>query len=59
MKELKEEESLIITLFYLNENSIEEISVITSYSIPNVKVKLHRARKKLYSLLNKNVNVQA
>jgi RNA polymerase sigma factor (sigma-70 family) len=59
MKELKEDESLIITLFYLNENSIEEISVITSYSIPNVKVKLHRARKKLFSLVNKNVNVQA
>jgi len=59
MDNLKEEEALIITLFYMNENSVEEISGITAYSIPNVKVKLHRARKKLFSILNKNANVQA
>jgi RNA polymerase sigma-70 factor (ECF subfamily) len=59
MKELNEDEALIITLFYMNENSIEEISLITSYSIANVKVKLHRARKKLFGILNKNSNVQA
>jgi RNA polymerase sigma factor (sigma-70 family) len=59
MDNLKEDESLIITLFYMNENPIEEISAITGFSVPNVKVKLHRARKKLFSILNKNVNVQA
>jgi RNA polymerase sigma factor (sigma-70 family) len=50
--ELKEEESLIITLFYLNENSIEEISEITNFSVSNVKVKLFRARKKLFTILS-------
>ncbi len=53
INELKEEESLIITLFYLNENSIEEISEITNFSVSNVKVKLFRARKKLFTILNK------
>ncbi len=52
ISKLKEEESLIITLFYLNENSIEEISEITNFSVSNVKVKLFRARKKLFTILN-------
>lgn len=59
LSSLKEEESMIITLFYMDENSIEEISFITNYSIPNVKVKLHRARKKLFGLLNARAGVQA
>ncbi len=40
-------DSLLITLFYLNENSVEEISEITGFSKSNIKVKLFRARKKL------------
>ncbi|MFN8258207.1 MAG: sigma-70 family RNA polymerase sigma factor [Bacteroidales bacterium] len=51
IKKLKEDESLIISLFYINENSVEEISEITNLGISNVKVKLHRARKKLFQLL--------
>jgi RNA polymerase sigma factor (sigma-70 family) len=38
-------ESLLITLFYLNENSIKEIMVITGLSESNIKVKLFRAKK--------------
>lgn len=52
LKKLKEEESLIISLFYLNENSVEEISEITNFTISNIKVKLHRARKKLFAILS-------
>jgi len=44
---LPEMESIIITLFYLNENTIEEIESITGLSKSNIKVKLFRARKKL------------
>lgn len=51
VEKLKEEEALIITLFYLDENSVEEISAITDLSVSNVKVKLHRARKKLFQIL--------
>ena len=44
---LPETESLIITLFYINESSIAEIKQITGLSEGNIKVKLFRARKKL------------
>ena len=57
---LPENDALIITLFYLNENSIEEIQQITDLSESNVKVKLFRARKKLKTelagLLNEELN---
>ena len=46
------EENIIITLFYYDDKSIEEISEITSLTISNVKVKLHRIRKKLYSIIH-------
>lgn len=52
LKKLKEEESLIVSLFYLNENTVEEISEITNFTISNIKVKLHRARKKLFAILS-------
>ena len=52
ISKLKEEEALIITLFYMNENSVEEISEITNFTVSNIKVKLFRARKKLFSLLS-------
>ncbi len=46
LKDLPEEDSLLLTLFYLNENSIEEITLITGIKPENVKMKLLRARKK-------------
>jgi len=49
---LPEEDNLLITLFYKNENSIEDISEITGLSVSNVKVRLHRIRKKLYEDMN-------
>jgi RNA polymerase sigma-70 factor (ECF subfamily) len=60
LAKLPEEDSAIVTLFYLNESSVEEVSEITGLSESNVKVKLHRSRKKLYEelkqLLNNEVN---
>ncbi len=44
---LSEKEGLLISLFYINENSIAEIKTITGLSESNIKVKLFRARKKL------------
>ena len=38
-------EALLITLFYLNENTVREIEEITGLSESNIKVKLFRARK--------------
>ncbi|MCK9616515.1 MAG: sigma-70 family RNA polymerase sigma factor [Lentimicrobiaceae bacterium] len=48
INELPDNESLLLTLFYKNNNTIEEIAEITGLSSSNVKVKLHRIRKKLY-----------
>ena len=48
---LSEMEASLITLYYFKEKDIKEISSITGMSPSNIKVKLHRSRKKLYTLL--------
>lgn len=45
---LGNEDQLLINLFYRNRQSVDEIASITGLSDANVKVKLHRIRKKLY-----------
>ena len=52
LKKISEEDNLILTMFYLEEQSIDNISEITGLSVSNVKVKLHRTRKKLYEHIN-------
>jgi len=47
MTHLKPNEFTVISLFYLQEKSIQEISQVTSLSKANIKVLLHRARTKL------------
>ncbi|MFZ4522301.1 MAG: RNA polymerase sigma factor [Bacteroidales bacterium] len=51
MEQLSADDHLLITLFYKAENSIEDISNITGLSMSNVKVRLHRIRKKLHDEL--------
>ena len=51
MERLTDDDNLLITLFYKGENSIGDISNITGLSMSNVKVRLHRIRKKLHSEL--------
>ena len=51
LTKLSAEECGLITLFYLKEKSIEEVSIITQLTIANVKTKLFRIRKKLYIIL--------
>jgi len=50
---LPEIDALLITLFYLNENTFDEIIQITGLTKTNIKVRLFRARKKLYKELSK------
>lgn len=52
INDLPEKDAFLITLFYLNENSIEEIEKITNLTQSNIKVKLFRARKKLHTALS-------
>lgn len=51
MARLSDDDNLLITLFYKGENSIEDISNITGLSVSNVKVRLHRIRKRLHAEL--------
>jgi RNA polymerase sigma-70 factor (ECF subfamily) len=51
---LPEKYSVIITLYYLNEMSCDEISKILNTSVSNVKVMLHRSRSALKELIVKN-----
>ena len=47
LKRLSPDDAFLITLYYLEEQSIDEISEISNLSVSNVKVRLHRIRKKL------------
>ena len=52
MDQLPEDEYTLVLLYYFEEQSVEEISKVTGLSESNTKVKLFRARKKLYTILN-------
>ena len=52
IERLPADERAFITLYYMNESSIKEISLISGDSESNIKVKLFRARKKLWDLLH-------
>jgi RNA polymerase sigma factor (sigma-70 family) len=49
-------EAIVLTLFYLEDQSIKEISAITGSSESNVKVQLFRGRKHLEQNLKKITN---
>jgi RNA polymerase sigma factor (sigma-70 family) len=52
---LDETDQVLVTLYYMNDQSVDEIAEITSLTQSNVKVKLFRARKKLHDELQKNL----
>ena len=51
---LPADDAQLITLFYKGEQSLEEIGVIMGLEPNNVKGRLHRARKKLKDLLERD-----
>ena len=52
LEKLPEDEYTLVLLYYFEDQSIEEVSEVAGLSDSNTKVKLHRARKKLYTILN-------
>ncbi len=48
---LPERYSAIITMFYMNEMTIDEISEVMGITVSNVKVMLHRSRNSLRDLI--------
>lgn len=59
LNRLPANESLVLRLFYLNENSIAEICEMTGWSESKVKVTLHRARKNMEIHLLKRLKGEA
>jgi len=53
MQKLSEDERAVISLYYYEELSSEEISVITGISRNNVKVRLFRARQRMAEIIKK------
>jgi RNA polymerase sigma factor (sigma-70 family) len=52
---LPETDAVVVTLFYHEELSLEEIAEITGLTSSNIRIKLHRSRKKLYAILQQQL----
>jgi RNA polymerase sigma factor (sigma-70 family) len=52
---LPEDERSLIWMFYFDELSLKEIIAVTEISEANLKVKLHRARKRLLAIVKENI----
>lgn len=55
IESLEEADAVVITLFYYDELSLEEISEVTGLSSSNIRVKLHRSRKKMHRVICENL----
>jgi RNA polymerase sigma factor (sigma-70 family) len=55
LEKLLPNDSLMLRLFYLEEKSLIEICEITGLSNTNIKTILHRARKRFYTVLSKEL----
>ena len=56
MEMLPSEDSFLLTLFYFEELSLDEISKVVGLKPNNVKVKLFRSRKKLATILKEQLD---
>lgn len=55
LRSINENERLCLTLYYLNELSVEEIHELTRMTTANIKVLLYRGRKNLYAALHRHL----
>jgi len=56
LSKLPEDDQVLVALYYYEDQSMDEISEITGLTVSNIKVKIHRARKRMYSLLHEMLN---
>ena len=52
---LPETDAVVVTLFYYEELSLEEIAEVTGLTSGNIRAKLFRSRKKMYRILNEEL----
>jgi RNA polymerase sigma-70 factor (ECF subfamily) len=55
MQRLPEEDRILLTLYYVDDSSVEDLHSILSLTKANVKIKLFRARKRLQELVTKTM----
>lgn len=53
LNQMKPEEALLLRLYYLCDLSIGDIKNVTDFSESNIKVLLHRGRKRMFEILEK------
>jgi RNA polymerase sigma factor (sigma-70 family) len=53
------EDAAIVSFYYLEEMSVDEIVTVTGLGASNVKVKLHRCRKRLLEILQHELKEEA
>ena len=55
LQQLLPEENFLLILYYYDENSLKEISIIMGINENNLKIKLFRTRKKLAAILKRKL----
>lgn len=58
IESLAETDGVVVTLFYYDEMSLDEIAEITGLTNSNVRIKLHRSRKKMYQVICENLKTE-
>lgn len=51
LEQLMPDDRFIILLYYMEEKTVEEVSIITGLTVTNVKTRLHRIRKRLLVII--------
>lgn len=59
LAQLEENDRLLLSLYYLEEVSMDETAEISGLDKNTVKVRMHRARKKLYTVLSSILKQEA
>ena len=55
LAQLPAEDAAVVTFYYLQEMNVDEIVTATGLSASNVKVKLHRSRKRMLEVLSQHL----
>ena len=58
LEQLPSDDAFLLTLFYFEEQSLDEISAVIGLTANNVKVKLFRSRKKLAAIMKQRLEAE-
>jgi len=55
IESLPETDAVVVTLFYYEELTLDEIAGVTGLTNSNIRIKLHRSRKKMYQVIRQEL----